>query len=161
MVSQFLTNLVPHFPTHFTGIGDAELSEQGHLHAGIEDCPVGDKIGISTTMRLDIGMFCAEQLTSIIACKCFNEVDIVASGIEAVIRIPFAVLVRQQIPHGQLAGDRGKILTGDQFQVGSLICQLIDDSCSNLHVDICDLLKGRRIGDHSLTHLRPAFQVRL
>jgi len=68
-----------------------------------------------------------EQLASQSGSQVLYGIDIVATGIKAVVGIPFGVLVRQQVAHGQLAGKAAVVLAGDEFEVGALVGQLVDD----------------------------------
>ena len=59
--------------------------------------------------------------------RLFHSVHIFAARVKAVARIPFGVLVGQQIAHGELDGQRGVVFRGDQFEVGPLVLQLLDN----------------------------------
>ena len=130
LVAKHVAQVVPVLLLHLARIGLAEFLHLRHLDAGVQDGPIGAQVGVGTAMWLDIGVLRPEQLAGLLVGEGLDGVDIVAAGVEAVIRKSFAVLVGQQVPHGALHGKRGEVLAGDQLQMGALVRELLDNpSC--------------------------------
>jgi len=76
-------------------------------------------------------MFCTKKRTSLFACIVFDGVDVVASGIEPVEGKSLRIFVGEQVSHRQLAGKTAVIFTGDELEVRTLVCKLLNDVCGH------------------------------
>ena len=78
-------------------------------------------------MRLHVGVLGAEELARLLGGQALDGVDVVAAGVEAVVRVAFGVLVGEQVAHRQLGGQRRVVLAGDELEIGPLVRQFLDD----------------------------------
>ena len=107
--------------------GLEDLGHLGQLDAGAQYGPESHEIRIGTAMRLGVCVPRAEKLASPLVRQVFDRVDIVATGIEPVMRDALGVLVGQEVGHRALGRQRRKVFAGDHFDVVPLVGQFLND----------------------------------
>ena len=90
--------------------------------------PEGHEIGVGARMGLHIGVVRAEKPLCLLDGLALDCIDIIAAGVKTVVDISFAIFVREQISHRELDGQRAEIFRGDQFEIGTLVSQFLDDA---------------------------------
>ena len=141
LVAKPLADLVPLVGRQLVPVGGSqgvrasrrqELGHGGQLDPGSQDGPERHEVGIGATVRLGIGVRRAEELAGPLVGQVLDRIDIVAAGIEAVVRNALGVLVGQEVGHGALGRQRRVVLAGDQLDVAPLVGQLLDDRPGDL-----------------------------
>ena len=146
LVAQRGAQLGPLGVAQLRGFGLPHLLHERRLHALFEDGPVRDEVGVGARVGLHIGVVCAEELAGQVGREALDGVDVVASGVEAVVRDALGVLVGEQVALGELHGQRGVVLAGDHLQARPLVCELGHDGGGDLRGDARDLLQRRQVG---------------
>ena len=121
-----LTDTVPVFTGQIGGVLDPHLLKCRCLYLMVQDRPVGAEVCIRSAVGLYVGVFGTEEAAGGFTGFRFDFVDIFASGIETVERVPFAVLVREQRAHSGLYGQGRIVFAGDELQTAPLGLQLLD-----------------------------------
>lgn len=67
-------------------------------------------------MRLDVGVFCAEQLAGSIPRQIFDDIDIFAAAVVASSGVAFGVFVGEDGAGGFHDSGAGVVFGGDQFE---------------------------------------------
>ena len=98
-------------------------------------------------MRLDVGVLGPEEVFGKLDCPSLDGVDVVASGIEAVVGVALGVLVREEVGHGELDGEGGVVLRGDHLEAAGLVVELRDDGGGDLGGDGADVFERCEKGD--------------
>jgi hypothetical protein len=110
----------------------------GALHAGGEDGPERDQVGVDAGVRLDVGVAGAEQLTGVLGGQRLDGVDVLAAGVEAVADGALGVLVAEPVAHGEQHGRRGVVLAGDELEGSALVLDLRADGVGDARLDGAD-----------------------
>ena len=142
-------------------LGCQELGHGGQLDARSENGPEGDQVGIRSAVRLGIGVRGAEELAGPLVRQVLDRIDIVAAGVEAVVRNAFGVLVGQQVGHGALGRQRRVVFAGDQLDVAPLVGQLLDDRPGDLGRHAGHGLEIGEIGQESRCNLRGGLPAKI
>ena len=118
---------------------------QIHAHDGItqiQQSKINCQIGLCTGVRLNIGIFCAEQLAGTLDGNVLHLVHIDTAAIVALAGQALSVLVGQNAAHCGHDGGRDDVLAGDQFNVLALTVQLAIHGCSQLRINGIDQTDG-------------------
>lgn len=149
LVAELLAQLFPVGISHLVDVLDRFGFHEGLLDFPAQDGPEGDHVGIGAGVRLDVGVFGAEELLGFIAGGGFDAVDVFAAGVVAVVRETFGIFVGEEVAEGALDGERAVVLGGDHFQVGALRFELVDDAGGDRLVDAADQFEVGEVGDHA------------
>ena len=95
------------------------LGHRAELDPRPQDGPEGDEVGVGAAVRLGIGVGRAEELAGPLVGQVLDRIDVVAAGVEPVMRDPLGVLVGQEVAHGALGGQGRVVLAGDQLDVAA------------------------------------------
>ncbi|MNC22806.1 hypothetical protein D3C75_708130 [compost metagenome] len=95
-----------------------------HSVTGIQCGQINCHIGLSTGMRLDIGMISAEQLLGTVTGKVLYDIDIFTAAIVAFARITFSIFIRKNRTHRFHYSFTDDILRSNKLNVGTLTVQL-------------------------------------
>lgn len=131
------------------GVLAAEPLDDACLDPGGEHREEGDKVGVGTGVRLDVGVRRGEQLARQRPGVRLDGVHVVAAGVEPVTAGALGVLVGQQVAVGQLHSERAVVLTRDELDVGPLVDQLLQDRVGHRRVHPPHLVEGGVEGDRS------------
>ncbi|MMZ61659.1 hypothetical protein D1872_238200 [compost metagenome] len=106
-----------------------QVAAMGKVHtknsvSRLERSQINSKVGLSTGVRLNIGMLRSEQFFCTITSDIFNDVNMLTAAIVTFARISFSVFVRQNRTHSFNNRFAHDILGSDQFNVVALAFQL-------------------------------------
>ena len=82
-------------------------------------------VGLGTGVRLDVGVFGAEELLDAVDRELLGDVDVFAAAVVAAAGVALGVFVGQDRALGFHHGARGEVLGGDHFQGAALAAQFL------------------------------------
>ena len=117
------------------GQGQAQDLVAGGDHGG-ERGGVGLRAGV----RLDVGVFGAEQVLDPVDRQLLGDVDVFAAAVVAAARVALGVLVGQDGALGFHDGARGEVLGGDHFQGAALAAEFLVQDGGDLGIEFSQRL---------------------
>ncbi len=90
-------------------------------------------------MWLDVGVFCAEQLTGSIPCQVFDDIDIFAAAVVASSGVAFGVFVGEYGTGGFHDSGAGVVFGGDEFEAVDLSAAFVGEGGPELRVTGLDV----------------------
>ena len=126
---------------------------QIHAHNGVaqvEQSEVNRKVGLCTGVRLNIRIFCTEQLTCALDCDTLYLVNKFTAAVVALAGKTLCVLIGQHAAHSSHNAGRNDIFAGDQLDILALTMQLLVHRTAQLGVDRLDHTDGIH---HFFVHL--------
>ena len=103
------------------------LDHLRELDPGPQNRPECHQVRIGAAVRLSVGMRGPEELSRPLVRQVFDRVDVVAAGVEAMVRYALGVLVGQEVGHRALSRQRREVLAGDHLDIPPLIGELLND----------------------------------
>ncbi len=108
--------------------------EPQHRIARLHRGQIHGEIRLAAGVRLNVGVFRAEELLGAIAGQRFHDVDIFAAAVIAPTRIALRVFVREHASHGLLDGGADIVLAGDHLQAIALAARFVVDGRPNVGI---------------------------
>ena len=100
-------------------------------------------VGLRAGVRLDVGVFGAEEFLDAVDRELLGDVDVFAAAVVAAARVALGVLVGEDGALGFHHGARGEVLGGDHFQGAALAAKLLGEYCGDFGVEL-----GQRLVAH-------------
>ena len=117
---------------------------QTHTHHGIagrEQREEDRQVGACARVRLDVGMFGAEELLRAVAGDVLDDVDILAAAVIALAGIALCIFIGQNGAGCQQHRLGDDVLAGNQLNVIALALQLQTGCVVNLFIVFCKLIQ--------------------
>ena len=98
-----------------------------HAHDRVarrQECEEDGHVGLCAGMRLDVGVFRAEELLGAVDGELLDDIDVLAAAVVALARVAFGILIRQHAAlrfHHGLGDD---VLRGDELEFRALAIEL-------------------------------------
>ena len=98
------------------------------MSPGLDQGGEGGSVGLGAGVRLDVGVFGAEERLGPLDRQVLGDVDVLAAAVVAASRVTLGVLVGQDRALGFEHRARGEVLGGDHFQGVALAAEFLASS---------------------------------
>ena len=124
------------FATEIDRRSMGEMAAMGKVHAqdrvaGLEQGQKYRKVGLGSTVGLDVGPSRTKQLTGTVDGQGLNTIDVLTAPVIALARQTFGIFIGEHRALGFHDGPGGEILAGDQLKMTLLPIQLSGDQVGN------------------------------
>ncbi len=153
LIAELLAQSFPVVVGEIVGVPRLEARQRRRLDPLREDRPERDEVGVDAAVRLGIHVRRAEECARELVGARFDDVDVVASGIEAVPGRALGVLVAEPVAHREQHGRAREVLACDQLEVRPLVGELVQDGVGHGRLDPCDGIEGGAERDRLERHL--------
>ena len=112
-------------PGEVEWVAVGQVTSMGKVHGEIrvarfEQSHQDSHVGLAAGVRLRVGPFSAEELFRTVTGQSFDRVDVIATAVVAPARVALRVFIGQDRPDSLANRERGRVLGGDQFELGVL-----------------------------------------